>query len=218
MSEFCASPARAFRARFSATNWVGSAALCAAAVWLGQQGACAAPPSLLELTQNGEQFEGKLEAKSRDACWLMGRDGQLRAFEISQLESVRTIADRFHEFSSAELRDQLRRELPKHFRIDGTGHFLICAEANNRRIGEVCEDTYRTFRRYFSVRGFKISEPEFPLVVIVFPDRDAFVSYCRKDKLEPPAGLLGYYMRLTNRIALFDQDDSGMAAAPLKQP
>jgi hypothetical protein len=218
MSEFCASSARGLRARFSAKNWGIRAALCAAAVWLGQLGACAAPPSLLELTHNGEQFEGKLEAKSRDACWLMGRDGQLRAFEISQVESVRTIADRFHEFSSAELRDQLRRELPKHFRIDGTGHFLICAEKNNRRIGEVCEDTYRTFRRYFSVRGFKISEPEFPLVVIVFPDRDAFVSYCRKDKLEPPAGLLGYYMRLTNRIALFDQDDSGMAAAPFKQP
>ena len=103
-------------------------------------------------------------------------------------------------------------EMPKHFHIEGNGHFLICAEKNNRRIGEICEDTYRTFRRYFSVRGFKISEPEFPLVVIVFPDRDAFVNYCRKDKLEPPQGLLGYYMRFTNRIALFDQGDSGLAA------
>jgi hypothetical protein len=218
MSEFCASSVGSFRASFSATNWVGRAVLCAAAVWLGPHLASAAAPSLLELTQNGNQFEGKLEAKSHDACWLMGRDGQLRAFEISQVESVRTIAERFHEFSSAELRDQLRRELPKHFRIDGTGHFLICAEKNNRRIGEICEDTYRTFRRYFSVRGFKINEPEFPLVVIVFPDRDAFVRYCRKDKIEPPAGLLGYYMRLTNRIALFDQDDSGLAAAAPARP
>jgi hypothetical protein len=189
-------------------------AAAAAVAWLGAGSVVAAAPSLLELTQDGKQFEGRLEAKSHDACWVMGRDGQLRVFEISQVDSVRTIADHFHEFSSAELRDHLRRELPKNFRIDGTGHFLVCAEQNNRHIGEVCEETYRTFRRYFSVRGFKIAEPEFPLVVIVFPDRDSFVRYCRRDKLEPPAGMLGYYMRLTNRIALFDQGDSGVAVAP----
>ncbi len=194
-------------------TWVARGLLCAATVCLAPVPAVAAAPSLLELTQDGKQYEGRLEAKGRDACWLMGRDGQLMPFEINRVESVRAVADHFHEFSSAELRDQLRRKLPKPFRIEGTGHFLICAEQNNRRIGEICEETYRTFRRYFSVRGFRISEPEFPLVVMVFPDRDTFVNYCRKDKIEPPAGMLGYYMRLTNRIALFDQGDSGMASA-----
>jgi hypothetical protein len=218
MRAFRSSSGRSRLRAFSGISWIIRAVLCAGAVWLGAQAAFAAAPSLLELTQNGKQFEGRLEAKSHDACWLMGRDGQLWPFEISHVESVRTIAEHFHEFSSAELRDQLRRQLPKHFRIEGTGHFLICAEQNNRKIGEICEDTYRTFRRYFSVRGFKISEPEFPLVVIVFPDRDGFVRYCRKDKLEPPPGMLGYYMRLTNRIALFDQDDAGLAAAAPVRP
>ncbi len=94
---------------------------------------------------------------------------------------------------------------------------MICAEKNSRRVGEICEDTYRTFHRYFSVRGFKISQPEFPLVILVFPDRSSFVAYCRKDGIEPPAGLLGYYMRLTNRVALFDAgeklDPGGSASA-----
>ncbi len=187
---------------------------CVILIGLAARPTVAASPSLLELTQNGKQYEGRLEAKGHDACWLMGRDGQLRAFEIHRLQAVRTVDDHFHEFSTAELRDHLRREMPKSFKIEGSGHFLICAEHNNRHIGEVCEETYRIFRRYFSVRGFKISEPEFPLVVIVFPDRDAFVRYSRRDKLEPPAGMLGYYMRLTNRTALFDQDDSGVAARP----
>jgi hypothetical protein len=218
MRAFRSSPGPSRLRTFSGISWIIRTVLCAGTVWLGPQAAFAAAPSLLELTENGKQFEGRLEAKSHDACWLMGRDGQLWPFEISHVESVRTIAEHFHEFSSAELRDQLRRQLPKHFRIEGTGHFLICAEQNNRKIGEVCEDTYRTFRRYFSVRGFKISEPEFPLVVIVFPDRDGFVRYCRKDKLEPPPGMLGYYMRLTNRIALFDQDDAGLAAAAPARP
>ena len=72
MSEFCASSVGSFRAFFSATNWVGRAVLCVAAVWLGPQLASAAAPSLLELTQNGNQFEGKLEAVLGDlheALW-----------------------------------------------------------------------------------------------------------------------------------------------------
>ena len=168
------------------------------------QGAAAASPSLLEVTHHGQKHLGKLEAKSANMCWLMERDGRLAQFEISQIDSIRTAAPRFREYSLAELRDQLRRVMPKQFRIDGTGHFLICAEKNSRRIGEICEDTYRTFHRYFTVRGFKISPPQFPLVIIVFPDRASFVAYCRKDGIEPPSGLLGYYMRLTNRVALFE--------------
>ena len=168
----------------------------------------AASPSLLEVTFHGEKHLGKLEAKGSNACWLMERDGKLSFLEIIQIDSIRTAAPRFHEFSLAELRDQLRRVLPKQFRVDGTAHFLICAEKNSHRIGEICEDTYRTFHRYFSVRGFKISQPEFPLVIIVFPDHSSFVEYCHKDGIQPPAGLLGYYMRLTNRVALFDAGEN----------
>jgi len=182
---------------------------CAAAVVISSAQAVAATnPSLLEVTLQGQKFLGKLEAKSSNLCWLMERDGKLLPFEISQIDSIRTAAPRFREFSLAELRDQLRRTLPKQFRIDGTGHFLICAEKNSHRIGEICEDTYRTFHRYFSVRGFKISQPEFPLVIIVFPDRASFADYCRKDGIEAPSGMLGYYMRLTNRVALFDAGEN----------
>ncbi len=186
-------------------SWI---ALAGALLLSFAQAAVAAAPSLLEITRQGQKYLGKLEAKSSNVCWLMERDGQLTPFEIKQIDSIRTAAPRFREFSLAELRDQLRRELPRQFRIDGTGHFLICAEKNSHRFGEICEDTYRTFHRYFTVRGFKISQLEFPLVVIVFPDRSSFVAYCRKDGIEPPAGLLGYYMRLTNRVALFDSGES----------
>ncbi len=187
--------------------------LCAMAIGLGVQPAVAAAPSLLELTQDGKQYEGRLEAKGHDACWLMGRDGQLRAFEIRQLEAVRTIDDHFHEYSAAELRDHLRREMPKSFRIEGTGHFLILRGTQQSAYRRDLRGHVSHLPSLLLGGGFKINEPEFPLVVIVFPDRDGFVRYCRRDKLEPPAGMLGYYMRLTNRIALFDQDDSGMAAA-----
>ncbi len=183
-------------------------ALAAAILLSFAQAAAAASPSLLEVTTHAQKYLGKLEAKGSNACWLMERDGKLSFLEINQIDSIRTVAPHFHAFSLAELRDQLRRVLPKQFRIDGTAHFLICVEKNGYRIGEICEDTYRTFHRYFTVRGFKISQPEFPLVIIVFPDHASFVEYCHKDGIQPPAGLLGYYMRLTNRVALFDAGEN----------
>src|SRR5579872_6174181 len=66
---------------------------CVMMIGLAARPTVAASPSLLELTQNGKQYEGRLEAKGHDACWLMGRDGQLRAFEIHRLQAVRTVDD-----------------------------------------------------------------------------------------------------------------------------
>ena len=185
-------------------------AVCATA---GFPSATAGGASLLAVSQKGHTCEGKLEAKSANVCWLMGRDGQLSPVEIKAIESVRTIAPHFREYTAAELRDQLRREMPKPFRVEGVGRFLVCAEKNNRRFGEICEDTYRTFHRYFTVRGFKITEPQFPLVIIVFPDRQSFAEYCHKDGINPPKGMLGYYMRLTNRVALFDAGEGSPVAS-----
>jgi hypothetical protein len=193
--------------RFATTSWFSRFAggiLAAIAVLTSLSPAGAGAPSLLEVIEHGKKHEGKLQAKSANSCWLMGRDGRLAEVPIKGIDSIRTIGARFRQYSLAELRDQLRREVPKTMRVDGSGHFLICAERNSRQLGAICEETYRTFYRYFSVRGFRISEPEFPLVVIVFPDQARFLEYCRKDGLTPPNGLLGYYMRLTNRIALFD--------------
>jgi hypothetical protein len=184
-------------------GWAALAGLLA----LAATPSVAATPSLLELVQKGTKHQGRLVAKGSDVCWLMGRDGRLSEFAIDEIDSVHTIAPRFREWSPAELRDQLRREMPRNFRIDATGRFIVCAEKDNRRYGEICEETYRMFHRYFSVRGFHVSEPEFPLVVVVFPDRPSFSAYCRKDGVAPASGMVGYYMRLTNRTALFDPAD-----------
>ena len=41
---------------------------------------------------------------------------------------------------------------------------------------------------YFSVRGFRINEPEFPLVAIVFPDYQSFARYAQADQGPGPGG------------------------------
>ena len=49
-----------------------------------------------------------------------------------------------------------------------------------------------------------MQEPEFPLVAIVWPDRQSFNRACTADRGGVPTGLLGYYSPISNRIMLYD--------------
>ena len=57
---------------------------------------------------------------------------------------------------------------------------------------------------YFSVRGFHLQEPEFPLVAIVWPDQQSFARACAADRGGSAMGILGYYSPVSNRIMLYD--------------
>jgi hypothetical protein len=89
----------------------------------------------------------------------------------------------------------------------------VCASSDSkaRAFAETFEDLFRTFQMYFSVRGFKISEPEFPLVAVVFPDYDAFARYAKTENVAVSRNLKGYYLSSSNRIALYE-DAIGISA------
>lgn len=136
---------------------------------------------------------------------MLQRDGRLRTLDVKKIESFRKLADQFSPLSAGHVRDQLRRELVgERMDIVGTGHYLVAGPAS--LVGdyaELFEDQYKAVFNYFSVRGFHIHEPEFPLIAIVFPDAKSFAKYAAKDKVEAKGGLKGYYVQSSNRIALY---------------
>jgi len=168
------------------------------------------PPAYLELTVQGESRRGKLVAMDKTDAWLMSRDGKLAEFAIDDIEGLKRIAPRFRPMKSAEVRDALRREFGREFEVAGSEHYLVCApQGKAREYAQLFEEIYRSFHGYFSVRGFRIAAPEFPLVAIVFPDHKSFDEYCQKDGFRAFRGLMGYYLRTSNRVALFDPGREG---------
>ena len=167
--------------------------------------AAAVPPALLKATIKGATCQGKLVAQDDEFCWLMGRDGRLERLEIDRIEKIEVEAPLFRSYSPAESRDLLRREYGKQFDVVGTEHYLICASpVDASKYARVFEEIYRSVYLYFSRRGFRISEPEFPLIAVVFPSQAEFVQQCRRDAVRGGPGLLGYYHPDSNRVALFD--------------
>lgn len=66
------------------------------------------------------------------------------------------------------------------------------------------ERLQKGFLAYWKKRGCDIREPEAPLAVVIFGDKDSYMRYA-KEELGPAAGsAIGYYSMQTNRITMYD--------------
>ena len=173
--------------------------------------ASAGSEPLLELRINKTAYRGKLLMRTKRYCWLMDRDGRINMVKLKGVSSFRRISSRFSSYSPSDVRSQLLREFGKNYEVVGTRHYLVCAtKGQARKYARVFEDLYRTFHIHFAIRGFKISEPEFPLVAVVLPNFQSFARYCKQDGVVPSRGLRGYYMPTTNRVALYDTGNESL--------
>ena len=172
----------------------------------------AGSPFFIELQTKDKTFRGKLMADTPDRVWLMDRDGYLNIVPLDDVRKHRLVSRQFRKYSAAELRDRLRREFSPRLEVVASQHYLVCASKNrSRQYADLFEKVYRTFYSYFAVRGFRLTEPAFPLVAIVLPDQRQFAAYSRHDGVRASPGLLGYYLRTSNRVALF-QKSAGASA------
>lgn len=180
----------------------------------------AAPPALIEIELAKQKLLGKVVAQSDKNFWLMGQDGWLHMLPTADVVKFHQISPQFNSWTAAVLRDKLRHDFGKPFEIVGTRHYTVCAVGgqSSRAYAEIFEELFRSFQMYFSVRGFKINEPEFPLVAIVFPDYDSFARYAVADKVTVSKSLKGYYLRTSNRIALYEEQENSTARLPRQDP
>lgn len=178
--------------------------------------ALGAPPALIEVQVGQKKYEGKVAANNRTAFWLVAQDGRMRSFDTEAVKSFRQLSPQFQGWSPSLVKDQLRREFTRPYDVASSRHYVVVAkgDAKARLFADVLEEYFSTFRMYFSLRGFKVPEPEFPMIALIFPSQDAFQEYARQERQQMPAMVRGYYLSTSNRIAFFETDADGLAAAP----
>ena len=179
----------------------------------------AKPVSLIELQAGSERYQGRVLSRDSRNVLLLDRAGKIVQLPLSQVTSFRTVASRFTPLTPTMLNTALLRELGSRYEVKTTRHYVVAAPRGRaRKYVDLFEEIYRAFHMHFSVRGFEVERPEFPLVAIVFPDHAAFARYARSDDVNAGPGLMGYYMPTTNRIALFEgssvRDSSGRTSLP----
>lgn len=156
----------------------------------------------------GMSIDGRVVVQAQDGgLMVQSRDGTLWTVEPQQLVKHTTDEVPFAPYSADELAARLLRELPKDFNTHRTAHYLICY-GTSREYAQWCgalfEQLYRAFANYWTQRGFKLNEPEFPLVAIVFADRTAYVKYSQAEVGTGVESIIGYFSLRTNRMTMYD--------------
>lgn len=171
-------------------------------------------PSLIEIKTKNRVFVGKSVAHNNDISWMMDQAGRLSEVPLKKVTGFRRVTSEFQRLPLNKMKLRLQDEFGPFFEVISTRHYLVCAPRGKAKdYAGVFEDLYQSFSHYFSLRGYQIKTPEFLMVTIIFPDRDQFYKYCKKDGVRASQGLLGYYHPRTNRTALFDQRTASKSAS-----
>jgi hypothetical protein len=158
---------------------------------------------------DGQMLEGKPLYWKADQILLLGRDGRLYDFNPKLAEEPRKTSPRFFGYSSSEMKSQLQREFGKQFDVSATRHYLVVHPKGERdQWANRFEELYKRFEHYFRVRGFKLEEPRYPLVAVVFHNKAEYLQHAEASGTPVRPDWLGHFAHQSNRIFLYDSVDS----------
>ena len=173
--------------------------------------------------RDGKTFQvaGRVEVTAEDGGLLvLGRDGMLWRVEPQQLVKRSKDEEPFTPLSAAELSKRLLADLPKGFAVYPTAHYLVCYNTSRgyaQWCGSLLERLYLAFTNSWSRKGFALSEPAWPLVAIVFADRQSYAKYAQPEIGEAAQSIVAYYNLESNRITMYDLTGSEAAGQPTER-
>ncbi|HEX3871111.1 MAG TPA: hypothetical protein VHV77_11775, partial [Pirellulales bacterium] len=148
-----------------------------------------------------------LETTVDGALMLESPDGSMWFVEAANLVSRTSDETPFASYTQAELAKRLLEELPPGFETFSTQNFLIChntSKAYAQWCGALFEQLHRAFTNYWTRKGFDLQKPEFPMVAIVFADKQSYAAFARPELGDASEAIIGYYSLQTNRMTMYD--------------
>lgn len=154
---------------------------------------------------DGRILEGQPLHWNANEMWLLGRDGQLYDFNPKTARDAQKTGAHFASYSASEMKEALEHEFGNTFEVSSIRHYVVVHPRGER--DEWCdrfEQLYDRFNHYFSVRGFQMKEPEFPLIAVVYRTHEEFMRRVSADGVQVTPNLLGVYVPKSNRVFLYD--------------
>ncbi len=138
-------------------------------------------------------------------------DGRIWTIQPDAIESSQSDDSPIVPVDDAEMGRRLLEELPAGFAVHQTTNFVIVHNTNEayvRWVGGLFEQLHRGFYAYWKNQGWDLPDTRFPLVAIVFADRDSFDAYAVSDVGDAAKSTIGYYNLESNRMTTFNVPDA----------
>lgn len=205
----CRSP-RGLHEPLKQTHRLGRDSLCLVAALLVlmlspiAQLSVAQPARALEVDLTRERLVGLPIHWSSVEGVLLESSGRFQLFDMQQVQRHRLLENDFQPQSLVEARRQLNAEFGPNFETIIAGPYVIAAPRGQAERWQTRFTALLAgYVRYFETRGWKLRQPDFPLCVIVFPDRTAFERYAASETKSLPPEAVGSYFPRSNRCVLY---------------
>jgi hypothetical protein len=192
----------------------GAFCLCVALCFISSAPAFAVDQVTLRRDGKTIEVTGRILTEAKDGGLLMlARDGTLWAIQPDEKVERTSDSKPFEPLTRDEIAKRLLAELPRGFRTHSTSHYLIfynTSPAYAQWCGSLFERLYMAFINFWSRKGFELHPPEFPLVAIVFADKQSYLDFTRPELGDAGESIIGYYAYLsTNRMTMYDLTGAG---------
>jgi hypothetical protein len=151
---------------------------------------------------------GEVLLRYEDASMLLlTEDGQLWTLKTDDILSVTPSTRPMQPLSSDQIYERFKGQLPSGFGIYKTKNYVLIYNTSDiyvKWVAELFERLHRNFYNYWKSKGFKLSEPRFPLVAVVFSNKASYMSYAQREIGDTAEAMIGYYNMKTNRMVTYD--------------
>lgn len=155
-----------------------------------------------------EHVTGRLLVEAEDGGLLLqAADGAL--VTVTPEELVKHTSDdvEFKPLTGEQIAAEILPTLPPGFKVHTTAHYVVIyntSQAYAQWCGTLYERLYKAFTNFWTRKGFKLHEPEFPLVAMVFADSASYSQYAKPELGDAAGSVVGYYSLQSNRVTMYD--------------
>ncbi len=153
------------------------------------------------------EVTGGVLVEADDGLLVVEQDGRLWTVENDRLQKRTGTMNPFVPLPPAVLGQKEQATLGAGFDVVVTKHYVVVCNAGKpyaQWCAALFERLYAAFHNYWKQRGLTLTEPEFPLVAIVFANEREFGAFATKDAGPDVASAKGYFNIATNRMVLYD--------------
>lgn len=190
--------------------------------WLGLAvciGAVAAAGPAWERVRLGDDrvVEARVVVEALDGSLLLEhRDQRLEVVAAADVGDRAPLVASPKATSPRDVGAAVLRTLPEGFDQVVTRHYVVCFDTS-RAYAQWCaalfERLHDAFANVWRQAGLELAEPEHPLVVVIFADRQRYEAHAAGDLGAAADRVVGYYNLLSNRVTTFDLTGGELAGA-----
>jgi hypothetical protein len=155
-----------------------------------------------------KEYVGKVVLEDSVGSMLLETDeGGLIQIMAETIRSRESDSQSLKPLDKEALAERLLYEFGEGFQIHHSKNYVVVYNTTRKYAqwsSSLLERLQKGFLAYWKRKGVNIKDPDKPLAVVIFGDRDSYLRYA-KDELGPAAGsAIGYYSLQSNRITMYD--------------